>query len=187
MPHGAEWSHWGQKYFRYDIYQEQQALLAHLTAKFGTKALVLYASPALEDINDLVSAKMKGDLIENTNFRRASELSGHHRNTYIRAGAHLYAWSDPENIENFDLLALLEQQRPIENESTSATITSFAAEVRVVVMESAAFGMAYQTLMQPYIEARLENYPYFLAIASMSAVRDITGIQWVLAIEHEYV
>lgn len=182
---GAEWSHWGQKYFRYDIYQEQQALLAHLTSKFGTKALVLYASPALEDVNDLVLAKMKGELMENTNFRRASELSGHHRNTYIRAGTHSYACSDPESIENFDLLALLEQQRPLEDESTSAAITSFANGVRVAVMESAAFGKAYQTLMQPYAEARLENYPYFLAIASMSAVRDITGIQWVLATERE--
>ena len=184
---GAEWPHWGQRYFRYNIYQEQHALLAHLATKFGTKALVLYASPALEDINDLVFAKMRGDLIENTNFRRASALTGHHRNSYIRAGTYSYACSDPESIENFDLLALLEQQRPFEAESTGTSVLSFADGVRAAVTESATFAIAYQTLMQPYVEARLEmeTYPYFLSIASMFAVRDITGIQWVLATERE--
>lgn len=182
---GAEWPHWGQRYFRYDIYQEQQALLAHLAAKFGTKALVLYASPALEDINDLISAKMRGDLIENTNFRRAAELTGHHRNSYIRAGTHSYACSNPEIIENFDLLALLGQQRPLENEPTGTTMLSIAGGVRAIVAESAFFSKAYQSLMQPYVEARLENYPYFFSIVSMAALRDITGIQWILATQGE--
>lgn len=182
---GAEWPHWGQRYFRYDIYQEQQTLLAHLSDKFGNKALVLYASPALEDINDLVLAKTRGDLIENTNFRRASELSGHHRNTYIRAGNHSYACSDPESIENFDLLAILEQQRPFEDETSEVAVLSFAEGVRAAVAESATFGKAYKTLMQPYVEARLEKYRNFMSIASMSAVREITGVQWILVTKRE--
>lgn len=182
---GSEWPHWGQRYFRYDIYQEQQALLAHIEAKFGSKVLVLYASPALEDINDLVFSKMRGDLIENTNFRRASELTGHHRNTYVRAGTHSYACSDPESIENFDLLALLEQQRPLEGEATDEVVLSVAKGVRQAVAESASYGKAYQTLMQPYVEARVEDYPFFFSIASMAAIRDLTGIQWVLATSRE--
>lgn len=182
---GSEWPHWGQRYFRYDIYQEQQALLAHIESKFGSKVLVLYASPALEDINDLVASKMRGDLIENTNFRRASELTGHHRNTYVRAGTHSYACSDPESIENFDLLSFLEQQRPPEGESIEEVVLSVTKGVRQAVAESASYGKAYKTLMQPLIEARVEDHPFFFSIASMAAIRDITGIQWVLATGRE--
>ena len=156
-------------------------MLATLDAKFGRKALVLYASPALEDVNDLVSAKMKGDLIENTNFRRASELTGHHRNTYVRSGTHSFACSEPESIENFNLLQLIEQQRPIENQEVGEVIFAFMQGVRASVAESEFFGKAYRTLMQPYVEAKVEEFPYFFLIASMSALREITGIQWLVA------
>lgn len=178
---GSEWAHWGQRYFRYDIYQEQQALLAHIETKFGSKVLVLYASPALEDINDLVSSKIRGDLIENTNFRQASELTGHHRNTYVKAGTHSYACSDPEIIESFDLLAFLDRQRPLEDRATDKLVLSIADGVRQAVSESASYSKAYKALMQPYVEAGMEEYPLFFSILSMIVVREITGIQWVLA------
>lgn len=123
---GSEWLHWNQKYFRYDIYQEQQELLEHIVSKFGGKALVLYASPALENVNDLVDAKQRRCLIENTNFRPAADLRGHHRNTYIKAGTHSIACSEPERLEQFDLLAHLEQLENNNSNDNSELIITFA-------------------------------------------------------------
>lgn len=180
---GLEWHHWNQKYFRYDIYQDQQALLAHLDSKFGNQALVLYASPALEDINDLVAAKKSGTLIENTNFKKAIDLTGHHRNTYVKAGTHSIACSEPERQESFDLLASLKQLEGVRSADNSEIILKFAKEVRLAVSENSFLGKAYQGLIEPLVEARLEQYPVLFALSTMSVFREISGAQWVIAIE----
>ncbi|MDE2462478.1 MAG: hypothetical protein KGO02_02000 [Alphaproteobacteria bacterium] len=178
---GSEWSHWNQKYFRYDIYQEQQVLLAHLALKFGGKALVLYASPALEDVNDLVDAKKRRCLIKNTNFRPASDLTGHHRNTYIKAGTHSIACSEPEWLEQFDLLARLEQLEGSQATENSELIVQFAKEVRAAAMENDTLGKAYQSEIQAYVEAEIERFPLFFSMLSMNIFRELSGVQWVLA------
>lgn len=53
---------------------------------FGNDAIVLYAAPAVENVNELVALKKKSAILSNSNFRRARELNGHHRNTYVAAG-----------------------------------------------------------------------------------------------------
>jgi hypothetical protein len=83
---GSEWKHWNQPYYRYDIYKEQQDLLMHIDNKFRTEVFIVYASPALHDINDLVTAHLSRQIINISNFRKASELNTHHRNTYIQSG-----------------------------------------------------------------------------------------------------
>lgn len=178
---GSEWTNWNQKYFRYDIYQEQQALLAHLASRFGGQALVLYASPALADINDLVDAKKHGCLIENTNFRLASELTGHHRNTYIKAGTYSIACSEPERFEQFDLLARLEQLESIQSVENSELVVQFAKGVRTAATENAFLGKAYQSELEVYTEAGIEEYPLLFSMISMSVFRELSGAQWVLA------
>lgn len=182
---GSEWPHWNQKYFRYDIYQEQQALLSHLASKFGVKALVLYASPALEDVNDLVDAKKRRRLIENTNFRPASDLTGHHRNTYIRAGKHSIACSEPERMKQFDLLARLEQLENLQPIDSSELIVQFAKEIRTAAMENLALGKAYRSELQGYVEAEIETFPLLFSIVSMKIFRELSGIQWVLATNNQ--
>ncbi|MDX5363591.1 MAG: hypothetical protein LPJ91_05495 [Pseudazoarcus pumilus] len=181
---GSEWSHWNQKYFRYEIYQEQQELLAHLASKFGGKAIVLYASPALEDVNDLIHAKKRGCLIENTNFRPACDLTGHHRNTYIKAGTHSIACSEPERLEQFDLLARLEQLESTQAAENSELVVQFATEVRTVVMENDSLGKAYRSEIQGYVEAEIERFPLFFSMLSMGIFRELSGVQWALATNH---
>lgn len=178
---GLEWPHWNQKYFRYDIYQDQQALLAHLDSKFGSQALVLYASPALESIDDLVETKKRGRLIENTNFRKAADLSGHHRNTYIKAGTHSIACSEPESLEPFDLLASLKQLEGNRDSVNSEVVVRFAKEVRLAATENVFLRKAYLAALEPLVEDRLEQYPLFFAMTAMSIFREISGAQWALA------
>ncbi|AEG11105.1 hypothetical protein Sbal183_2470 [Shewanella baltica OS183] len=182
---GSEWPHWNQKYFRYDIYQEQQKLLLHLASKFGAKALILYASPALENVNDLVKAKQRKCLIENTNFRPATELTGHHRNTYIKAGTYSIACSDPESMEQFDLLDQLEALKGNKNVNGKENVIEAANSVRNIAMRDSVFGTAYRRELNTYAETGLNEFPLLYSIISMSVFRELSGIQWVLAIDNK--
>ena len=76
---GAEWAFWNQAYYRYTLDKEQHAMLLHTETKFGNDAIVLYAAPAAKDVHELVTLKRKNMIIDNTNFRRASELKDHGR------------------------------------------------------------------------------------------------------------
>lgn len=182
---GAEWHHWNEPYYRYDIYKEQQALLSHLVTKFGSRALILYASPALNDVNDLVAAKRQRKLIEHTNFRPAADLNGHHRNTYIRAGTHSIACSEPEQFEPFDLLAKLKGFEIEQRGNNRSFLKRFAEEVRVAASEDDTLGDAFRGELSEYTEAGVDNYPLLFAMLSMQKFRELNGVQWVVATDEE--
>ncbi len=182
---GAEWSHWKQHYFRYAIYIEQQALLEHLDQKFGSKALILYASPALVDVNDLVKAKLSGKIIEATNFCPASKLQGHHRNTYVRAGLHSIGCSEPEELPPFDLLATLEQLEYRQSGSNTESVLSFTSLVHSIVEQDPYLGDSYRALLQSYQVIDSERHQFLFAHIAMSALRDLTGVQWLLPVGSE--
>lgn len=60
MSTGAEWQLWNTKYFRYDLYAQQHALLSHIETKFGQNAVVLYAAPSILDVSELVKLNKAG-------------------------------------------------------------------------------------------------------------------------------
>src|SRR5579859_2609005 len=125
IPLGSEWIHWNQPYYRYDIYPEQQSLLMHIHTHFGAKILILYASPAIHEVNDLVKIHLKRELIDYSNFRKVSELNNHHRNTYIAAGLHSIACSQPKKLESINLLKELEGLRRNTDSSENDTNRKF--------------------------------------------------------------
>jgi len=182
---GSEWSHWNQKYFRYDIYEKQQVLLEYLASNFGTKALVLYASPALEDVNDLVAAKKHKCLIEKTNFRPATELTGHHRNTYIKAGTHSIACSEPEQLERFNLLDWLEKLDKNQTNDNEEQIVEFAKTVQIIAMKNSTFGNAYRSELNTYIEVEIDRFPLLFSMISIRIFRELSGVQWIIAIDNK--
>lgn len=176
----AEWSSWNQKYFRYLIYQEQQKLLEHLSSAYGGKILVLYAAPAIEDVEDLVRAHNKGNIIKSTNFRPAKDLANHHKNTYIKAGAHSIAFSEPQEMPRFDLLEEIGRLKESNNYIRPESVASFAKAVRDVTLESKIFGNAMKEYLSAYEEVQYKEYPLLYAHISMQGIREITGIQWVM-------
>lgn len=178
---GTEWHHWEKPYLRYDIYKEQQSLLSHLAQKFGDRALILYAAPALDDVNDLVTVKKQGKLIEHTNFRPALDLDNHHRNTYIRAGTYSIACSEPERFNSFDLLAKLSKLEKMPDQNNKSFIKKFANGVSAAVSEDDTLGSAFRTLMGDYKEADIEKYPLFFAMLTMKTFRELSGVQWLIA------
>lgn len=184
---GTEWSHWNEPYFRYDIYKEQQALLSHLAGRFGKRALVLYAAPALNDVNDLVGAKRQGKIIEHSNFRPAADLDKHHRNTYIRAGTHSIACSEPEQFEPFDLLAKLKEFENVQRNDNDnrSFVKEFVGEVRTTVTEDGTLGSAFQDELSEYAEAGIDRYPLLFAMLTMQKIRELSGVQWLVATADE--
>jgi hypothetical protein len=179
---GTEWSHWNRHYFRYNIYKEQQALLSHLANKFGDRALILYAAPAIIDVNELVAVKRKRQVIEHTNFRPAVDLDNHHRNTYVQAGMHSIACSEPQKLEPFDLLAQLDRYDRVQHDDNSSFLIKFATEVRESTLRDATFGRIFEEELAGLKDARLGEFPLFFAVLTMKTFRELTAAQWAILI-----
>lgn len=180
---GSEWHLWNQKYFRYELYEQQHALLSHIEKKFGNCVLVLYAAPSIVDVSELVNLKRAGSIIANTNFRRASELDGHHKNTYIKAGTYSQACSEPEKIENFSLIEMIESAEPRISEGNQELIVNFSKRINSAMREAEGIGhlkTAFENRISEYGPYELEGFKLVYAVLTMSVFREITGCQWLI-------
>jgi hypothetical protein len=181
IANGTEWSHWSQPYYRYDIYKEQQQLLMLVHTQYGSKVLTLYASPAIHDINDLFRIKRSRQIIEFSNFQHCHAVDGHHRNTYIKAGAHSIACSEPKNIEKVDLLTLLNQFNNdiSKDEDNRSFIINFCKLMETIINEDAYFGTSFR-----YLQSESTNYngryPLIQSFRVMQRIKEITGLQWLI-------
>jgi hypothetical protein len=182
---GKEWVHWNEPYFRYDINPSQQILLAHLHQKFGSKALVMYASPAVPDTVHLVNLKQQNKIIESTNFCKSISLSGHHRNTYTEAGLHSIACSDPVQLERFDLIKELEKLPILSSVDPIKFITEFSETVRNVCLADQTVSTAFSILVKDSDSLYSKEHPVLYALGLMESFREITGIQWLIATASE--
>lgn len=182
---GTEWPHWSKPYFRYNIYKEQQHLLAHLANKFGDRALILYAAPAIIKLKDLIAVKRKRQVIEHTNFRPAVDLHNHHRNTYVQAGMHSIACSEPQKLEPFDLLTRLDRYERVQRDDNSSFLIKFATEVRESTLRDVTFGRIFEEELSGLMDARLDEFPLFFAVLTMKTFRELTAAQWAILINDD--
>lgn len=174
----SEWHLWNEQYYRYDIYQEQQKLLAHIDKKFGNQVLVLYAAPAAETVSDLVFLKINNEIINNSNFSKASDLNGHHRNTFIRAGSYSIACSQPQELSNFNLIEALASYNGHLSDNNVQNIISFSDVIHQCINETDFLRSAFQHRIQN-IERFKTNELYY-SFKSMNIFRELTGIQWII-------
>lgn len=184
---GAEWNLWKRKYFRYRLQNEQHALLSHIEDTFSQDAVVLYAAPAVVDVSELVKLKKAGKIIENTNYRRASELNGHHKNTYIKAGTYSQACSDPERIENFSLIKLIDNIEPKARQENKRLLIYFTKNINSSILEANGIGYirtAFVDRMNQLNEYKIEKYRLFYAMLTMNVFREITGCQWIVSLSN---
>lgn len=182
MRSGKEWSLWNEPYFRYDIYEEQQELLMSLHTIFGTRVFIVYASPSIHDVNELVEVYLNQQIIENSNFRRAFELNGHHRNTYINAGTFSIACSEPSKLENLDLLNELERISEINSknkkEDNRQIIKNFTKGIISIILENHYFAESFNRLNERY--TKVNTFELFYSFLVMANFRQLTGIQWLI-------
>ncbi len=177
-PTAKEWSYWKQPYFRYDIYDEQQKLLEQIHTQFGSKVHVLYAAPVIIDKDKLV--EVRKDIINYSNFTRAIDLKGHHKNTFIKAGTYSIACSEPNEIEKVDILKLLEE---IENDSDNADLTNekfiidFSKKMKNIILES-EYKKAFNNLEEDLF--RIKEYEILYGFSIMNIFKVLTGVQWLV-------
>ncbi|WP_420564716.1 hypothetical protein [Thalassobaculum sp.] len=98
-----EWEDWGAPYFRFNLTKHQQSALESLDNHAGEDALVGYSSPAFYTYSDLWMYSAGNEVVKNTNFVKASTLSGHHRYTYVEPGSGGKACSEVVQVPGFDL------------------------------------------------------------------------------------
>lgn len=175
---GNEWIHWKEPYYRYNIYQEQQELLMHIHNQFADKVFIVYASPALHDVNDLVNAHLNRRIIDISNFRKAVELAGHHCNTYTRAGRFSVACSEPERIENFDLIETINQltYEKDTDENNRISILNFSEQLSNVVYQNSYYSESYRRLNEQY--SKFSQYKLLYSHLTLHNFSKLTGIQW---------
>lgn len=174
---GKEWHHWKTEYYRYQIYTAQHKILSKIDQSFGEKALVLYASPAIKSITELVSLKKKRKIIDNSNFQRSSKLNNHSKNTYVQAGTHSTACSKPEKLENIDLISELQRIEATHDMNNK----QFILHTSKVIFNNMESSKAFRELMAEYEEYK--EYSFIYSFLTMKVFREITGVQWALSIQ----
>lgn len=96
----------------FEIRDGQQPLLLEKIAKhLGDKAEVAYASPAFASRKKLFSLMQAGTLRQHTTFPTAARLAGHAEWHYDRGGAIGVGKSDPERIDDPELLSRIDRIR----------------------------------------------------------------------------
>lgn len=177
-----EWPHWNSPYYRYDIYHQQQNLLMHISTVFGNRVLVLYAAPAVHDVDELVRCHQQGRLIQRSNFKKASDLNGHHRNTYQSAGTYSIACSKPERIENisFDELLSVSSNNSSNDESNRQFIINFRKQIKSTFSEGEFYSAAFNELNRS-----IRNYsdlPLYYSFRVMANFNTVFNLQWLISI-----
>lgn len=178
---GREWTHWNTPYYRYDIYGEQQRLLMQIDRRFGNKTLILYACPAMHRIDDLVNAYTNRQIIDSSNFRKASELDGHQRNTFTKSGKYSIACSAPKKIDNFQLIEALQSLNAGNNGNEISNywfIRNFREQLVSVISEDPYYGVSFNKVNEHY--AQFKEYSLLYSHLILSNFKLLTGIQWLV-------
>lgn len=127
----AEYSSWGNPYFRFDTFPSQQKALVLLAQKTVGKAVVVYACPAFHTCGELWAAIKSGKLVKQSNFCEIAKLNGHSRYSFASAGNVGIAHSEPIRIESVSFEQVLDSfhsQRPAQSNSSFLASTADAVE-----------------------------------------------------------
>jgi hypothetical protein len=174
-----EWSSWKHPYYRYDIYPEQHDLLIYLSDKLKNKVLILYASPAIANINDLVKAYTNKKIIESSNFTTALSLKGHKRNTYKTAGRYSIAFSEPTEIDNFNFVDLISNdKKETKGDNNFEFIVSFEKQITNSMVEYPALAKEFITTKE--VSAEFADFPILHSFMEMINFKNLTGLQWLI-------
>jgi len=173
-----EWPYWNQEYYRYDIYKEQHDLLIYLSDKFHKDVLILYASPAINNINNLIDAYKNKKIIKLSNFKKATDLRSHKRNTYNVAGTYSLAFSEPTKIDNINLLEMINtiNAEYIKDDNNTNFIISFRNRITSLIKEYEPLSNELIFLNDMYKD--ISKYNLLYSFITMNNFTNLTGLQW---------
>jgi hypothetical protein len=178
----SEWKFWNQPYFRYQIYPKQQELLMTIH-NCVNDVIVLYASPAAKNFNELFSFYKSRCIIYNSNFQYAFKLNSHNHNTYIASGNTSIAWSEPETIVNVDFSNMdfsflgegSNRQSRLHRQSNVEFITDFMEQIEAIYADL----LTHEIFHHPQMEL-LREHKLLYSFAIMHTIKTLFNVQWLL-------
>ncbi len=183
-PSSNEWEDWSCPYYRYELTDHQQIALERLESLVAPQAIVVYASPAFINLNDLWDSIRNGDLVDRSNFCQASKLSGHHIYTYEKAGNIGKGHSDAEDIESYDFLRqisrLNEEIKPTED--NRAFLVELGEQAEKALSESEIGRQAFNNILEYFPQQRNKTGNALLRI---SAFKFVVGTRWFVSASPE--
>ncbi|MTI88309.1 MAG: hypothetical protein FH748_10105 [Balneolaceae bacterium] len=152
-----------------------------ISKSFNDKILIVYASPAAWKMGELIDLKVNKKIIDTSNFKRASVLQGHERNTYIESGTYSIACSEPVRFENLNLLAELEElenNEINERDDNQQFVVRFANRVSSIVREDQNYSDSFIKLIEDY--SSFYQYELLYSFLTVSVFKQLTGTQWIV-------
>jgi len=96
-------------FWRFLIKRHQQEILERIAQTLRRKALVIYASPAFDTLDQLYEFTQNRTIVVNSCFVKIDKMTGHHQWNYDGPGTQGVALSEPEFIEDSSFYLLLEE------------------------------------------------------------------------------
>jgi len=180
---GGQYPYWNQPYYRYALKGNQQDTLFRLEQKISSHAIVAYSCPSFWESEELWKHTAEFDLVENTNFARPSEMSGHVIYTFVKCGAFGKAFSEkPKAVKCADILREigdLKQKEPPFARNTSF-ISSLSKDIQEVVEKSSEiFKGSYFRILESLVIPEHELVRNMTKISIFTYMADISwGISY---------
>jgi len=177
-----EWIYWKKPYYRYHIINHQQQLLKNLALNIDRhSALVIYASPAFHTQKQLWENVQRKTIIDNSNYCKVTDLSGHMKYTYINGGKYGIALSEPEKIENLNFeksIGNFKEESRYEN--NIYTVINLANQVENSI-EKSSYSEYYKyylmILKNKFFWEFRYKYRIFYSFIKLSLFEQITGVR----------
>jgi hypothetical protein len=149
-----EWNFWRQEYFRYKLMDYQQRDLENLENEIGAEGLVAYSSPSFWKNSELFDYVKHQSVIDNSNFVEANKLSGHDVYTYTGSGRRNgKAFSEPEEIETFDLKEKIQKLRELEPSTSNVDFFKKMEMIFNSVMETSYHAEEYWSITEGILDS----------------------------------
>jgi hypothetical protein len=182
---GTEWPSWNEPYFRYKITQHQQVALSSLEHVSRGRAKSIYAAPALLTLSELVDARRRQRIIDQSNIVGAVGLSSHKVYSYLNAGFIGKAHSDPQNFEGpsiDQILATAKEQEPLPlNRHIKDTARSIEKAISHDDLRASLVKQVTAYYLDGYdSEQRREDDPFrsfTYSLTTLQAFKEVFGLQ----------
>lgn len=183
-----EWNYWNEPYYRYLIDEEQLNILINIQEICDKSALVLYAAPALCNLDELFNSHISSTILENTNFKEAISLLNHTRNTFVKSGLFSKAFSEPQEIPNFDFISFLNETGKVESHNFSYNEKNYMHNKELIMkVAQTVDNISRESYLSKHYNYWIKQsqkyehkYPCYYYITVMYIFRLLTGIQWIM-------
>lgn len=105
------WERWKKPHYHFRVNDDQRDRLQRVEEKAGGGSLVTYAAPAIHELEVLLEASYKSQMVNRSVFCRPSAVGDHGTVTYEMAGTQITGFSEPGVIEPLDFMGTVAEMK----------------------------------------------------------------------------